>query len=308
MKDPKTGRRVARLNPSTVWIIQEVPELRIVDEPLWATVQARLAAKRGSAAVAKAIATGFWKQRRPRHLLTGLACCGVCGKPLAAVGRDYLACGAARRQGVCGNRRGIRREVLEAIILDALRSRLMRPDLVAEFAEAYQQEVNRQRAGADATRERMARELAQVERKLAGLIDAIANGLRSPALQETLDDLEQRRAELADRLTTTSASLPRLHPNLAEVYRRKVTELGALLRDPHSGAEALDILRSLVDRVTLTPADDHFEIELEGALAGMLALAHNGNAGPGGVAVSDAFRRSVKVVAGAGFEPATFRL
>jgi hypothetical protein len=48
--------------------------------------------------------------------------------------------------------------------------------------------------------------------------------------------------------------------------------------------------------VTLTPADDHFAIELEGALAGMLALAQSG---PGGAAVSEVFRSSVKVVAGA---------
>ena len=51
-------------------------------------------------------------------------------------------------------------------------------------------------------------------------------------------------------------------------------------------------------KVTLTPADDHFAIELEGALAGMLALAQTGK-GPGGAAVSEVFRSSVKVVAGA---------
>jgi hypothetical protein len=51
--------------------------------------------------------------------------------------------------------------------------------------------------------------------------------------------------------------------------------------------------------IVLPPADDHFEIELEGALAGMLALAHSGNVGPGGATVSNVFRSSVKVVAGA---------
>src|SRR5512132_1291048 len=82
----------------------------------------------------------------------------------------------------------------------------MQPDLVAEFAEAYQQEVNRQRAGADAARERAVRELAQVERKLAGLIKAIAGGLRAPSLQQTLDDLERRRAQLAHQLANGAGS------------------------------------------------------------------------------------------------------
>ena len=200
IKDPHTGRRVARLNPESAWIVHQVPELRIVDDALWSTVQARLTATRESPGVVKAIAAEFWKQRRPRHLLTGLARCGRCGKPLAAVGSDYLACGAARRQGTCDNRRAIRRAVLESIILDALRSRLMQPELVGEFAEAWQQEVNRQRAGADAARQRTARELAQVERKLAGLVEAIAAGLRAATLQQTLDDLEQRRADLAQQL------------------------------------------------------------------------------------------------------------
>ncbi|MGE5780187.1 MAG: hypothetical protein ACM30D_12890 [Hyphomicrobiales bacterium] len=121
----------------------------------------------------------------------------------------------------------------------------------------------------------------------------------APSFRQTLDDLEQRRAELAHQLATTLAPLPRLHRNLAEVYRRKVTELGAALRDPNSGAEALAILRGLIDRVTLTPADDHFDIELEGALAGMLTLANSSNAGPDSATVSDVFRSSVKVVAGA---------
>ena len=130
------------------------------------------------------------------------------------------------------------------------------------------------------------------------MVEAIANGLRAPSLQQTLDDLEQRRTELTEQLASAPAPLPRLHPNLAEVYRRKVTELGAALRDPAHGTEALGILRGLIDKVTLTPADDHFAIELEGALAGMLALAQTGK-GPGGAAVSEVFRSSVKVVAGA---------
>ena len=49
IKDPTTGRRVARLNPESAWIIHEVPELRIVDDALWAAVQARLTATRAIA-------------------------------------------------------------------------------------------------------------------------------------------------------------------------------------------------------------------------------------------------------------------
>lgn len=98
--------------------------------------------------------------------------------------------------------------------------------------------------------------------------------------------------ELAEELANAHEALSRLHSNLAEIYRRKVSELGAVLRDPAHGTEALGILPSLIDKVTLTPSDDHFAIGLEGALAGMLALAQTGK-WPRGIAVSEVFRSSV---------------
>jgi len=34
-KDPETGKRISRLNEPDCWIVQEVPELRIVHQDLW---------------------------------------------------------------------------------------------------------------------------------------------------------------------------------------------------------------------------------------------------------------------------------
>ena len=90
----------------------------------------------------------FWLERRSKHLLTGLARCGDCGAPLAAAGKDYLSCSAARRLGTCKNRKGIRRAVLEELILDALKHNLMHPDFVAEFIREFHAEINRQRRDA----------------------------------------------------------------------------------------------------------------------------------------------------------------
>jgi site-specific DNA recombinase len=94
----------------------------------------------------------FWEKRRARHILTGLAVCGVCGRPLAAVGQDYLRCVQADRSGLCDNRRGVRRKILEDVVLRALQQNLMHPDLVAEFIGAYQAEVNAERASQDQER------------------------------------------------------------------------------------------------------------------------------------------------------------
>jgi hypothetical protein len=61
-------------------------------------VQARLAAQRAAVErneASKAPRRRFWDQKRPQHLLSGKLVCGSCGKPLASVGRDYLACRVA---------------------------------------------------------------------------------------------------------------------------------------------------------------------------------------------------------------------
>ena len=104
MKDPASGRRRSRRNDPERLVIEEVPDLRIVGDELWAAVKARQQGIRESEGVTKARDTRFWERRRAQHLLTGLIYCGSCGGRMASVGRDYLACSAARGQGTCSNR------------------------------------------------------------------------------------------------------------------------------------------------------------------------------------------------------------
>ena len=95
------------------------------------------------------------------------------------IGRNYLACSAARRQGTCSNGRGIQRDELDKMILDALQARLMEPEHVAAFVAEFNAEWNRLQAEVSAHEGAKRRELDAVGRKLDGLIDAIARGIRS---------------------------------------------------------------------------------------------------------------------------------
>jgi site-specific DNA recombinase len=303
LKDPSTGKRLARLNPEAEWIVQEVPELRIVDDDLWHRVQGRLDTIRGSERVRKARAKEFWLDRRPKHLLTGLVICGNCGASLLAAGKDYLCCSAARRLGTCKNHKGIRRGVLENLILNALKQNLMHPDLVAEFIREFHAEINRQRHDAELLLGEKHRELEKTRHKLDGLIEAIAEGFRAPGLQAKLDELEQHKLKLESEIESAPAAAPRLHPNLAEIYRKKVGGLQDALSDPETRSEAIEILRGLIERVAISAAEDGFTVELVGEIANMVQLS----SGPEGRNVGP-YRSSVKVVAGVGFEPTTFRL
>ncbi|MEX0809043.1 MAG: hypothetical protein WD044_09960 [Dongiaceae bacterium] len=88
-----------------------------------------------------------------------------------------------------------------------------------------------------------------------------------------LDELEQRKTELEGIVAVAPLPALRLHPNLAELYRQKVTNLRATLSDESTRAEALEILRGLIERVTVMEmADGGFEIEIIGEIAHMMAI------------------------------------
>jgi site-specific DNA recombinase len=162
---------------------------------------------------------------------------------------------------------------------------------------------NRQRRDAELLLGEKHRELEKTRHKLDGLIEAIAEGFRAPGLQVKLDELEQHKLKLESEIESAPAAAPRLHRNLAEIYRKKVGGLQDALSDPETRSEAIEILRGLIERVAISAAEDGFTVELVGEIANMVRLS----SGPEGRKVG-LYRSSVKVVAGVGFEPTTFRL
>jgi len=84
VKDPDTGRRLARMNPSDEWVITDVPQIRIIDEDLWQAVKARQAATRNT------MKTGIDRARRPKYLFSGLTQCASCGGGFVLLSHDRL--------------------------------------------------------------------------------------------------------------------------------------------------------------------------------------------------------------------------
>ncbi|MBX6387049.1 MAG: hypothetical protein IRZ07_29405, partial [Microbispora sp.] len=71
-----------------------------------------------------------------------------------------------------------------------------------------------------------------------------------------------------------STCLPVLHPNLPELYRRKVAALEQALADPVTVAAAAGALRGLIDAILVYPGERRGEvsIQLRGDLAVFLRL------------------------------------
>jgi site-specific DNA recombinase len=87
--------------------------------------------------------------------------------------------------------------------------------------------------------------------------------------KERLLELDKRKAEL--QAVKPVEPTPRLHPNLANVYARKVARLEEALNDPGTRAEAAEALRGLIDENRLTPVDGVLAAELYGELGAILA-------------------------------------
>jgi hypothetical protein len=63
---------------------------------------------------------------------------------------------------------------------------------------------------------------------------------------------------------------------MATLYREKVAALSkALLQEEDTKLEAANILRGLVEKVVVSPAEGGFALDLHGDLAGILTLASN---------------------------------
>ena len=97
-----------------------------------------------------------------------------------------------------------------------------------------------------------------------------------------------------------------LHPNIGELYARKIGELKSLIQNDATKHQATEIIRSLIEKIVVSPTGQRgkSDVILHGALASILAYASD-TAQSG--AVSSRVGR-ILLVAGAGFEPATFRL
>ena len=223
-------------------------------------------------------------------------------------GQDRYGCSNHVMNGSCSNSRGIRRTELEERVLIGLRDHLMAPDIADEAVRAWAEETNRLNRERSASSEAERKELADVEKKIDGIVDAIQDGAYSAVLKERLHGLEARKQELNDRLAAAPQELPDIHPNVSGVYRRKVARLAKALDKPEERDAAAAAIRGLIDGIVLTPGEKRgqLQVTLRGELGNILEWT--GTGAENEKTDTPLSGMSVSVVAGVGFEPTTFRL
>jgi site-specific DNA recombinase len=135
--------------------------------------------------------------------------------------------------------------------------------------------VHATRSGETQLQNEQKRDLALCESRLRKLAEAIADGVPHRTLRAELEKLETRREQLEREIRSATEPKPLIHPNISELYRKKVAELETLLTEDGAETEAVQLVRSLVEEITLTPEAGELRVDLKGDLAAILAIASN---------------------------------
>ncbi|MEP2942669.1 MAG: recombinase family protein [Sneathiella sp.] len=311
IKDPDTGKRVSRLNFESEWIIKDVPELRIIDENAWQAAKDRQNKVSLTTSAKNGRKMGMWDRKRPKYLFSGLMICGTCGGGMIHVNAERVGCATARNKGTCDNLTTLPRDKLEHEVFDGLSKRLMNPELFEVFCKRYTARMNELTAQHNATLNHERNELTKTNKELDKLVQAIIDGVPGSHLKDRIGELEAKKAALTAKLETAEEKPVLLHTGMAELYRKQVSNLIPLLNQPEHRTRASEIIRGLIEQIVLTQTTDAIsgqktlKVSIKGHLAGILSMALNAEKP---LDESDLCIESVKLVAGAGFEPATFRL
>jgi site-specific DNA recombinase len=294
IKDPDTGKRVARVNAKDELHFADAPQLRIIEEADWQRVQEIMAGKSSD--------SGGPKKRKSPHLFTGLMKCGRCGRSYVSGGGSKwprFICAGRREAGICDNNRMISARIVERCTLGAIERDLLDDRVIAEVVREYAAERKRLKASRVDADRRRSRRLGELERAVKNLIALVEGGADPQSVMPRLKELEAERARRQDEDKGVDSDVIEIYPAVADYYRTIARDLRAALakRSPEQKREVVASVRSLVEKIVIYPNNDPEgrDLELVGQLAALFGTAK--------------LRSGMKrVVAEDGFEPPTHGL
>lgn len=276
-KGYRGGTKVRRRDHGRELVTVEVPHLRIVSAELWEAVQARLA---GRAAPRR-------RGRPERYLLSGILRCSECGGPLTvSPGRRskepirVYCCARHRDRGTCPST--LRREVdiVDAMVLDAVRVQVLREELLAEVLAELRARLSERATEQRAAEHDLARRVASLREEVDRLVDAAA-GAPAAARAPFYARVAERQGELSrleDRLRAARTVPPALDLEVRRLERDARERLADLHRTaelaPGEARELLEALfpAGLVARPLETPEGRRMAIEGEADVGAALGL------------------------------------
>ena len=283
IKDPSTGRRKRIERPESEWIINQMPELRIIPPELWAAVQRRQLATRNKSRTAIASGKGAGG-RGPKYLFSSLLKCGNCSGNYNMVNKSHYGCARHKDRGksVCSNHLTVSREVIEERLLAGIKNVLLSEKNFERFSQRVRQQLKERQPDTGSIK----KQITQARHERDNIMSAIRQGILTPTTKEALETAESKLQEAEQQLASIKSYQPaQVLPRAREIFEGMVKHLEQINDVP----AAREAIKQITGDITIHPEQGKLVAELQGRIT---TLQHS----------------KISMVAGAGFEPTTFGL
>jgi site-specific DNA recombinase len=192
------------------------------------------------------------------YLLSGLVHCALCGS--AMVGHtisfkakeqvyEYYQCSAGHRRHDCTAEQ-IPRQMLETVVMATIAGEIINPATIATHQTELDRTAESEATLIAAERAETNKRLAHTRRRLANVVETIAELGKSPALTEKLRALEAEQTELLAHLMELSAD--HRPPTLTQAQIDELSrQFVDLTTDPQRITDLHQALRSLVAKIVV---------------------------------------------------------
>ena len=177
----------------------------IVPEDLFYRVQQRMEKNKRAPAHSKAKESEF--------LLTTKLFCGKCermmvgesGKSHTGAMHYYYKCGNAKRKKGC-NKKAVKKDWIERAIVRLTMERVLNEEKINRIIDALLVMQERE----DVTIPALRRQLAETEKGIENMLNAIQQGIFTASTKQRLEELEKQKEELSLSMTTAELQKPKL--------------------------------------------------------------------------------------------------
>ena len=191
---------------------------RIVSDDTFARVQARVHKNR--------YAPGRMSAKEEEYLLTTKLICGDCGAYMVGESGTsnngkvyhYYKCATAKKKKGC-NKKSPRKELIEDFVIKQLYDILQEPEIIKNIAKRVIVFQN----GENKAIPLLEKQLAEVNKNIANLLDAIQNGIYTATVRDRLEELEAQKTDIETKIANEKIAKPVLTEKQVEFW---LTQLG----------------------------------------------------------------------------------
>ncbi|MBO4308593.1 MAG: recombinase family protein [Clostridia bacterium] len=198
---------------------------RIVSDDLFERVQEKIAKNKKAPARHKA---------EDDYLLTTKLFCGECGSMMfGECGTNhqgnvyrYYKCSSAKRHTGC-HKKAVQKMWIENLVVESIHQKLNDADLISKWID----EILRILAKENEVLPLLRKELAETNRGIENILNAIQHGIYTESTKDRLTTLEQRRKDLDDQIQVESFRHPKLTHEQLEYWFEHMAQMDIRKRE-----------------------------------------------------------------------------